>query len=212
MSKSSGGYGDATFRHGPSFLQPFGFQYSGCLFSVTEFRWLYGRPPGRIDGDQHIHLFTNILLDDLLPAGTKVRRNFSFNTGEKSFINRLYRKIVDHRLRRQHQITDYFFALSQHLEPSRLQRVVLAARTAKVELMTHPQVDAEYKFLLGDDFADAIYQAQSGGVSNCKTMYPMRSCYRECGKPPYLCLHLHLQAFQDAVAFVGSAQSSADRQ
>ena len=123
---------------------------------ATEFQRLYGRPALRIDGHQHMHLCTNILLEGILPAGTKVRRNFSFSPGEKSFINRYYRNIADHRLRQRHQLTDYFFALSQHLEPSRFRRVILAAKTARVELMAHPQEDDEYTFLLGDDFADAI--------------------------------------------------------
>jgi chitin disaccharide deacetylase len=127
---------------------------------AKEFQRLYGQPPLRIDGHQHMHLCTNMLLEGILPAGTKVRRNFSFSPGEKSFVNRYYRNIADHRLRRRHQLTDYFFALSQHLQPSRLRRVILAAKTAKVELMTHPQVDDEYTFLLGDDFADAISEVQ----------------------------------------------------
>lgn len=127
---------------------------------ATEFQRLYGRPPYHIDGHQHMHLCTNILLDGILPAGTKVRRNFSFNPREKNFVNRYYRKIADSRLRQRHHLTDYFFALSQHLQPSRFRRVVLAAKTAKVELMTHPQVDNEYKFLLGQDFADALREVQ----------------------------------------------------
>jgi len=127
---------------------------------AKEFQRLYGRAPLRIDGHHHMHLCTNMLLGGILPEGTKVRRNFSFSPGEKSFVNRYYRNIADHRLRQRHQLTDYFFALSRHLQPSRFRRVVLAAKTAKVELMTHPQVDDEYSFLLGDDFADAICEVQ----------------------------------------------------
>jgi hypothetical protein len=43
---------------------------------------------------------------------------------------------------------------------------LVSARTAKIELMTHRQVDAEYKFLLGDDFAGAIYETQSGSFES----------------------------------------------
>jgi len=101
-----------------------------------------------------------MLVDGILPAGIKVRRNFSFSADEKSLVNRYYRNIADHRLRQRHQLTDYFFALSQHLQSSRFRRVILAAKTAKVELMTHPQVDDEYAFLLGDDFAGAVCEVQ----------------------------------------------------
>jgi len=133
---------------------------------AEEFQRLYGRPPLRIDGHQHMHLCTNMLVDRILPAGTKVRRNFSFSPGEKSFINRCYRNIADRGLRQRHRLTDYFFALSQHLEPSRFRRVILAAKTAKVELMTHPQVDDEFTFLLGDDYADALGEVQLGNFES----------------------------------------------
>jgi predicted glycoside hydrolase/deacetylase ChbG (UPF0249 family) len=129
---------------------------------AEEFKRLYGLPPLRFDGHQHMHLCTNMLLDCILPAGTKVRRNFSFSPGEKSFVNRHYRNVADRTLRQRHQLTDYFFALSQHLEPSRFRRVILAAKTANVELMTHPQVDDEFTFLLGDDYSNALCEVQVG--------------------------------------------------
>ena len=113
-----------------------------------------------------MHLCTNVLLDRILPAGTKVRRNFSFSPGEKRFVNRYYRNIANRRLLQRHRLTDYFFALSQHLEPSRFRRVILAAKTAKVELMTHPQVDDEFTFLLGDDYADALGEVQLGSFES----------------------------------------------
>ena len=131
-----------------------------------EFQRLYARPPLRIDGHQHMHLCTNVLLDRILPAGTRVRRSFSFSAGEKSFVNRYYRKLVDGRLRQRHRITDYFFALSQHREPSRFRRVILSAKAAEVELMTHPQVDDEFAFLLGDDYANALGEVQLGSFES----------------------------------------------
>ena len=133
---------------------------------AKEFKRLYGLPPLRIDGHQHMHLCTNMVLDCILPAGTKVRRNFSFSPGEKGFVNRHYRNVADRRLRQRHRLTDYFFALSQHLEPSRFRRVILAAKTANVELMTHPQVDAEFTFLLGDDYANALCEVQVGSFES----------------------------------------------
>lgn len=123
---------------------------------VEEFARLYGRTPTRFDGHQHMHLSSNVILDRILPAGTKVRRSFSFKPGEKSFFNRYYRCLIDRRLAARHRIGDYFFILLHHLPLSRLQRVVELARTYDVELMTHPHVDVEFKALLSDQFADAV--------------------------------------------------------
>jgi chitin disaccharide deacetylase len=122
---------------------------------VNEFARLYGRTPSRFDGHQHMHLCTNMILDRLLPAGTRVRRSFSFNAGEKGFLNRYYRTLIDRRLAARHRIGDFFFILVHHLPLSRLQRVVELARTNDVELMTHPAVPIEWEALWSDEFADA---------------------------------------------------------
>ena len=127
---------------------------------VNEFARLYGRTPLRFDGHQHMHLCSNMILDRILPMGAKVRRNFSFNAGEKNFVNRYYRALVDRRLTTRHRIADFFFALSQHLPISRLQRVVELAKTYDVELMAHPQVTIEFEVLLSDEFAVAIAPVQ----------------------------------------------------
>src|SRR5262249_35474256 len=80
-----------------------------------EFVRLYGRIPTRVDGHQHLHLCTNMLLDRLIPMGMKVRRSFSFDAGERIFFNLCYRRIVDRLLSRRYLLTDSFFALAQHL-------------------------------------------------------------------------------------------------
>ena len=121
-----------------------------------EFLRLYGRAPSHFDGHQHMHLASNMLIQRILPAGTKVRRSFSFRPGEKSFVNRWYRSGVDRSLARRHRLTDYFFALSHHLTLDRLERVITLAREANVELMTHPQNTAEYNFLMSDGYGEAV--------------------------------------------------------
>lgn len=127
---------------------------------VEEFARLYGREPSRFDGHQHMHLCSNMILDRILPAGAKVRRSFSFDTGEKNFFNRYYRALIDRHLATRHGIGDFFFALSQHLPISRLRRVVELAKTYDVELMTHPEVNVEFEGLLSDEFASTISGAQ----------------------------------------------------
>ena len=129
----------------------------------VEFLRLYGRAPSHFDGHQHMHLASNILIQSILPAGTKVRRSFSFRPGEKSLVNRWYRRGVDRRLARRHRLTDYFFALSHHLTLDRLAGVVTLAREANVELMTHPQSTAEYHFLMSDGYGEAVSRIRLAG-------------------------------------------------
>ena len=62
-----------------------------------------------------MHLCANLLLSNLIPAGMKIRRNFSFWPGEKSWLNRAYRSLVDRWLARRYRLTDYFFDLTQSI-------------------------------------------------------------------------------------------------
>ncbi|MGD0778715.1 MAG: ChbG/HpnK family deacetylase [Candidatus Solibacter sp.] len=114
---------------------------------LDEFSRLYGAAPGRLDGHHHMHLCANVLLGGLLPPGTIVRRNFSFQPGEKSFGNRLYRKVVDQLLARRHRLTDFFFSLAARGAPDYLQHILSLARNFVVELGTHPVKPEQYRFL-----------------------------------------------------------------
>ena len=127
---------------------------------VGEFARLYGRTPSRFDGHQHMHLCSNMLLDELLPAGARVRRNFSFGSGEKGLVNRCYRRLVDRRLARRHRLGDFFFGLSQQRTIPQLKRVAALARSYDVELLVHPHVDIEFEMLLSDEFAEIISGTQ----------------------------------------------------
>jgi Uncharacterized protein conserved in bacteria len=128
---------------------------------LEEFARLYGRTASRFDGHQHMHLSSNMILDRLLPVGAKVRRSFSFCSGEKGFLNRFYRAAIDRHLATRHRITDFFFALSQHLPISRFRRLVELARTSDVEVMTHPGVILEYETLVSAGFANAVLQVRT---------------------------------------------------
>jgi hypothetical protein len=115
---------------------------------IDEFRRLYGVEPGRIDGHHHMHLCANVILSGLLPAGTVVRRNFSFQPGEKSWANRSCRRIVDHLLLSRHRLTNYFFSLPPMQPSVRLERIIFLARDFTVEIETHPVRPPEYRFLM----------------------------------------------------------------
>lgn len=128
----------------PTLMRSFEYVVSAQL---EEFCRLYGRTPERFDGHHHMHLCANVLLGRLLPPMTVVRRNFSFAPGEKSFANRLYRRVVDRVLARRHRLTDFFFSLAPLDPPERLQGIFCLAREFVVEVETHPANPDEYRFL-----------------------------------------------------------------
>jgi chitin disaccharide deacetylase len=118
---------------------------------IDEYNRLYGTAPERLDGHHHMHLCANVLLGRLLPPGTIVRRNFTFQPGEKGLVNRLYRRVIDRMLARRHRLTDFFFSLPP-LEPSdRLRRIFSLARQFAVEVETHPANSEEKQFLAGGE-------------------------------------------------------------
>jgi predicted glycoside hydrolase/deacetylase ChbG (UPF0249 family) len=119
---------------------------------VEEFIRLYGKAPSHFDGHQHRHLCANMLLHEVIPSGEKVRRNFSFWPDEKGSLNRLYRRLMDKRLARRYSLTNFFFSLGQCLKNRGLGRVAELAKSANVELMTHPASAEERSWLMGDDF------------------------------------------------------------
>lgn len=115
---------------------------------LEEYERLYTRPPNRVDGHHHMHLCANVLLARLLPRGTVARRNFSFLPGEKNFVNRTYRKAMDHILSWRHSLVDFFFSLPP-LEPhGRLDRILSLSSKNVVEVETHPINPDEYEFLM----------------------------------------------------------------
>jgi chitin disaccharide deacetylase len=125
-----------------------------------EFRRIYGAQPARIDGHHHMHLCANVVLGELLPAGTLVRRNFSFAPGEKSWINRSYRGLVDRRLARRHRQVDFLFPLAPLAPTDRLQRIFGLARHAVVELETHPANPDEHQFLTSGEMFQQLGDVQ----------------------------------------------------
>jgi predicted glycoside hydrolase/deacetylase ChbG (UPF0249 family) len=130
---------------------------------AAEFARLFGgAPPSHVDGHHHMHLCANLLLGGLVPANTRMRRHFSFWPGEKSWLNRFYRRSVDRWLARRYRLSEFFFDLRQSLQLRRLDRVLALARTASVEVMTHPIVPAESEFLLSDHFSAALQGLEPG--------------------------------------------------
>jgi len=118
---------------------------------LDEYQRLYRRPAARIDGHHHMHLCANVQLQRLLPQGTIVRRNFSFEPGEKSTVNRLYRQWQDKRLLQRHRSTDYFFSLPPMNPSGRLEKICSLATHSSVEVETHPVNRDEFAFLMNGE-------------------------------------------------------------
>ena len=116
-----------------------------------EFCRLYGQAPQRLDGHHHMHLCTNILISGLIPRGIRVRKNFTFFSGEKSSLNRFYRHLIDRFLESRFVCTDFFFSMKP-VSTSRLKRIVALSRSSNVELMAHPQLDNEFLYLRSDEW------------------------------------------------------------
>ena len=155
----------ALLFYNPFLVKEFRFVFDAQL---AEFIRLYGRPPGHFDGHQHMHLATNMVIQNIIPAGQRVRRNFSFRPGQKSRLNRAYRGVVDRRLARRYRLTDYFFALSSNLEHTKLRAIVALSRTASVELMTHAWNQSEFNWLMSDEYAGVMGDAGTGAGATLK--------------------------------------------
>jgi predicted glycoside hydrolase/deacetylase ChbG (UPF0249 family) len=132
---------------------------------VREFVRLYSRTPSHIDGHQHMHLSANMLLSRLIPAGQKLRRSFSFWPGEKSFLNRTYRRSIDRWIGRRYRLTHYFFSLSQCLRMNHISRVGELARSWDVELMAHPEKRDESEWLMSDGYVTLVRGLRTGSYA-----------------------------------------------
>jgi predicted glycoside hydrolase/deacetylase ChbG (UPF0249 family) len=145
--------------YNPFLRKEFAYSYEA---QFGEFTRLYGKSPSHIDGHHHMHLCANILLSKVIPTGMKMRRNFSFWPGEKSFLNRTYRSLIDCWLARRYQLPEYFFDLTQCIQQKKLHRVAAMARSSNVELMTHPVLPLEKDFLMSDEM-DVLLQSIEAG-------------------------------------------------
>lgn len=153
----------ALLLYNPFLRKQFNYVYQA---QVMEFRRLYGRPPSHIDGHHHKHLCTNILLDGVIPAGERIRRNFSFWPGEKGVLNRSYRNLVDKWLANRYRITDYFFGLLPCFQSDELASIIALSASATVEVMTHPANKKEYACLMSDDYLAKLRQLKKGTYSD----------------------------------------------
>jgi chitin disaccharide deacetylase len=152
----------AQVLYNPLLRKAFAYSYHA---QVEEFVRLFQKSPSHIDGHHHMHLCANLLFSNIIPAGTKLRRNFSFWPGEKSWLNRAYRALVDRFLARRYELTDYFFDLTQCMEQGKLDRAAALAGSSNVELMIHPILNKEEKYLMSDEFRAILQRLEIGGYA-----------------------------------------------
>jgi predicted glycoside hydrolase/deacetylase ChbG (UPF0249 family) len=152
----------AQLLYNPFLRKAFAYCYHA---QVEEFVRLFEKSPSHIDGHHHMHLCANVLSSSMIPGGTKLRRNFSFWPGEKSWLNRAYRALVDRRLAQRYRLTDYFFDLTQCLQEKKLDRVAALARSSNVEVMAHPIVPMESEYLMGNQFQATLQRLEIGGYA-----------------------------------------------
>jgi predicted glycoside hydrolase/deacetylase ChbG (UPF0249 family) len=152
----------AQLLYNPFLRKAFSYSYEA---QTEEFVRLFGKSPSHIDGHHHMHLCANLLLSKVIPVGMKMRRNFSFWPGEKSLLNRTYRRLIDGWLARRYRLPDYFFDLTQCIQDKKLDRVATLAKSSNVELMTHPIVPSETEYLMSDEFYGILQCFEVGGYA-----------------------------------------------
>jgi hypothetical protein len=153
----------AFLLYNPSLSQDFHYTFRS---QVDEFVRIYGKAPSHIDGHHHKHLCTNILMGNVIPAGSRVRRNFTFWPEDKSLPNRLYRRAVDRWLSSRYRLTDYFFSLSYCLRKNYMERVTDLSRSANVEVMTHPSSPDEHAYLTNESYLSALAHLNRGSYGS----------------------------------------------
>ncbi len=121
-----------------------------------EFQRLYHKAPSHFDGHHHMHLCTNMLLDQPVPPGSRMRGSFSFERGEKSWLNRFYRGVADWRLGVRYTSPQYLYSFSTSLSMKSLEAVVTRSRFFSVELQTHPENIAEFDWLMSERWGEMI--------------------------------------------------------
>lgn len=133
---------------------------------VAEFRRLMAADPAHFNGHNHMHLSMNMIVASLIPAGSRVRRSFTFGRGEKNAPNRFYRARIDAWLLRRHVSTGAFYSLDPVSDAARRARIVGSAGRMDVELMAHPWMDDQLELLRGRPFLDLIASVPRGGFSD----------------------------------------------
>jgi len=145
-------------RFAPVFYNPFlkkDFEYV-YMAQYDEYVRLYGMAPTYINGHRHKHLCANVLIDGLIPRGSRIRRTFTFSWGEKNIFNLMYRRLIEQIIASKYVCTDSFFSLLPLDKEDYWQRIVNLSKESVVELMVHPERKEDLDCLMSDKYFEMI--------------------------------------------------------
>lgn len=153
----------AQVIYNPFLTDSFNFLF---LAQQEEFVRLYGKLPDFYNGHHHMHLCANMLASNIIPKGTRLRRTFTFDPGEKNFFNLLYRQILHIWISRRYISTDSFFSIFPVQSHKRLRQIINHAVKENIEIEVHPENAEEIEFLLSDQHKSLIDSVHIGCFSN----------------------------------------------
>jgi chitin disaccharide deacetylase len=121
------------------------------------FRSLYGAEPTHIDGHEHVHICTDVLLSQALSRVIPIRTAHGWRSGTGP--GDIARRVRQRAIARRFGTTDYFFSV-RSLVPrfggKDLQAALELSDRASVEIMTHPAESDELEYLLSEAWGDAL--------------------------------------------------------
>jgi chitin disaccharide deacetylase len=124
---------------------------------LQEFHRLYGGPPAHIDGHNHAHLSTNVLLSRSLPRGIRLRRAQNWPRA-RTLGTHVARRVRDAALAAFH--TTRWFTSIRTVHPAfggrGLHELLEVSQSASVEIMVHPGWEDERDVLRAPDWAQAL--------------------------------------------------------
>jgi predicted glycoside hydrolase/deacetylase ChbG (UPF0249 family) len=149
----------ASIFYNPFLKKEFEYVY---MAQYEEYVRLYGAAPTHINGHRHMHLCSNILIDGLIARGSKVRRTFTFDWGEKNILNIIYRRLLDRIIVNRYVCTNSFYSLMPIENKERLQKIIYHSTHSAVELMVHPEIEKELDYLMSNEFIKKISEVVTG--------------------------------------------------
>jgi predicted glycoside hydrolase/deacetylase ChbG (UPF0249 family) len=136
---------------------------------MHEFQRLYGGPPRDLDGHQHVHTCLNVLLARSLGDVEAMRATFNVPPDDEVTTRRAVRSLINRVVRLRFDSTQWFTYLRKGGSCRSFQDlagIIDRARTASVELMTHPGVEDECEVLMSSQWFEAIASAPVGTLED----------------------------------------------
>ena len=129
-----------------------------------EYERLYRTVPVFYNGHHHMHLCANVLLGGLIPRASRIRTTFTFESGEKSLLNRAYRRILTRWVRSAlhvDRLVSFDTADSRPGAPPPADAQV--ADPGRRDWRRTPSRGGEAAFLLGESYQGMLAGARLGG-------------------------------------------------